>query len=75
MVNTCNGCLAFEGRVWTCPIGSIAARTLSNERCGLGCEIEKNGNAFKPVAGMCPKPKTLPQLSNEIKIFFEKCRL
>jgi len=74
-VNTCNGCLAFEHSVWTCPIGSPAGRTLSKERCGLGYEIEKNGSGFKPKMGQCPKPKTLSSLSNEMKIFFEKCRL
>lgn len=73
-VNTCNGCLAFEDSVWTCPIGSPTARTLSNERCGLGFEIKKEGLNFKPVLGQCPKPKTLNKLSENMKKFFEKCR-
>lgn len=74
-VKTCNGCLAFEDSVRTCPIGSPCASIFSEARCGLGYDIEKNKSGFKPIMGQCPKPKTLTNLSNELKIFFKKCRL
>ena len=59
-IYTCNGCLAFEHSVRTCPIGSPFAHTNTEPYCGLGFDIEKKLNKdYKPTNGECSKPKNI----------------